>query len=96
MLSLVAVHGLDGHREDTWTADNGVLWLRDQLPKEILNIRVLSYGYDARTHGPSPLSCQTIHDHAVDLIANLSLERRKNKVSFTWLGKFTSVYNYSF
>ena len=25
--SIVAVHGLDGHLEKSWTADNGILWL---------------------------------------------------------------------
>lgn len=29
--SIVAVHGLDGHRESTWTAENGVLWLKALL-----------------------------------------------------------------
>lgn len=77
--SLIAVHGLDGHREKTWIADNGVFWLRDELPKIITNSRILTWGYDARTHGSTPLSCQTLFDHAISLIADLSLERRRTK-----------------
>lgn len=81
VLSLIAVHGLDGHREDTWTAENGVLWLRDELPRIISNARVFTYGYDARTRGSTPLSCQTLYDHAMSLVAELSLERRTTKVT---------------
>ncbi|KAI5845888.1 hypothetical protein DFP73DRAFT_594082 [Morchella snyderi] len=74
-VDLVCVHGLNGHREHTWTANNGVLWLRDLLPGKIPNIRVLTYGYDSRTRGSTQLSCQTLHDHAVDLITNMHQER---------------------
>ncbi|KAF2813519.1 uncharacterized protein BDZ99DRAFT_438751 [Mytilinidion resinicola] len=31
--SIVAVYGLNGHCEKTWTAGNGVNWLRDLLPQ---------------------------------------------------------------
>ncbi|KAF8526569.1 hypothetical protein BU17DRAFT_74115 [Hysterangium stoloniferum] len=46
--SIVAIHGLDGHREASFTAPNGVLWLRDLLPKALPTARILTYGYDAR------------------------------------------------
>jgi hypothetical protein len=39
--SVVAVHGLNGHSEKTWTADNGVNWLRDLLPEDFpMNIQL--------------------------------------------------------
>jgi hypothetical protein len=44
--SIIAVHGLDGHRRTSWTANNGVLWLRDLLPSVIPGARVLTYGYN--------------------------------------------------
>lgn len=78
--SLVAVHGLDGHRENTWTAENGVLWLRDHLPGVLPNARIFTYGYDGRTHGTTPMSCQSLHDLALGFIADLSLVRRTTKV----------------
>ncbi|KAF8526196.1 hypothetical protein BU17DRAFT_40873, partial [Hysterangium stoloniferum] len=50
---IVAIHGLDGHREASFTADNGILWLRDLLPEALPSARILTYGYDACTHGPN-------------------------------------------
>ncbi|KAL1634772.1 hypothetical protein SLS56_002174 [Neofusicoccum ribis] len=41
-LDIIAIHGLNGHREKTWTADNGVLWLQELLPAEIPHARILT------------------------------------------------------
>ncbi|KAI5842141.1 hypothetical protein DFP73DRAFT_498411 [Morchella snyderi] len=79
-LDLVCVHGLNGHREETWTAENGILWLRDLLPSVVPRVRVLSYGYDGRTSGPRLISCQTLHDHAVGLVTDLSQRRKIEEV----------------
>lgn len=50
ILSIVAVHGLGGGREKTWRHPaSNKLWLRDFLPSDILNARVMSFGYDAKT-----------------------------------------------
>ena len=56
--STVAIHGLDGHREKTWTAKNEVNWLRDLIPEHIPNARILTWGYDANTHSRTRVSCQ--------------------------------------
>lgn len=79
---MVAVHGLDGHREGSWIAENGFSWLSDNqgLPKLVPNVRVLSYGYDGRTRGSAPFSCQTLHDHAIGLITDLKQERKGTNV----------------
>ncbi|KAF8509768.1 hypothetical protein BU17DRAFT_55925 [Hysterangium stoloniferum] len=69
--SIVAIHGLDGHRERSFTASNGVLWLRDLLPKSIPNARILTYGYDARTHGKNR-SQQMLYDLSTNFMAKLS------------------------
>ncbi|KAF8526885.1 hypothetical protein BU17DRAFT_7170, partial [Hysterangium stoloniferum] len=71
---IVAIHGLDGDPEWSFTASNGVLWLRDLLPTSIPTARVLTYGYDARTQGVNR-SQQTLYDLSVDLIAKLSTFR---------------------
>ena len=46
-VDIVAVHGLGGHLCDTWTHDNGIMWLRDLLPQDVPNARVMTWGYDS-------------------------------------------------
>ncbi|KAF8530593.1 hypothetical protein BU17DRAFT_79430 [Hysterangium stoloniferum] len=67
------VYGFDGHREKSWTADNGKLWLRDFLPQAIPTARILTFGYDAYTDSSS--SVQTLHGHAQDFLARLCMSR---------------------
>ncbi|KAF8526331.1 ankyrin repeat-containing domain protein [Hysterangium stoloniferum] len=70
-VDIVAIHGLDGHREASFTADNCVLWLRDLLPEALPSARILTYGYDGRTHGNNR-SQQTMYDVSIDLVVKLS------------------------
>ena len=79
--SIVAVHGLDGHLEKSWTADNGVLWLCDLLPKKILHARILTYGYDAYMRGRNWLSKESLQDLTKNLVSSLAEERRISKVT---------------
>ncbi|KAF8516942.1 hypothetical protein BU17DRAFT_7752, partial [Hysterangium stoloniferum] len=44
-INMVAIHSFNGHREASFTAENGVLWLRDLLPEVIPSARILTYGY---------------------------------------------------
>ncbi|KAF8526934.1 hypothetical protein BU17DRAFT_82396 [Hysterangium stoloniferum] len=76
VVDIVAIHGLDGDRERSWTAENDTLWLRDFLPDDVPNARILTYGYDSATRGRMQLSDRTIHDHAEDLINKLVMHRR--------------------
>jgi hypothetical protein len=77
--SIVAVHGLNGHRNKTWTAANGVHWLRHLLPTDVPNARIFCWGYDANTHGDR-VSCQYLYDHARQLVSDLCLKRRLTNV----------------
>ena len=44
---MIAVPGLASHAVGSWKSPGGNdLWLRDWLPDDISNIRVLLYGYD--------------------------------------------------
>lgn len=52
--SIIAVHGLNGHRERSWTAANGTNWLRDLLPTDMPGIRVASWGWKLATTADSP------------------------------------------
>lgn len=47
--SLVAIHGLNGDPINTWThTETEVMWLRDLLSAAIPDIRIMTFGYNAR------------------------------------------------
>ncbi|KAF8533057.1 hypothetical protein BDD12DRAFT_763168, partial [Trichophaea hybrida] len=51
---VVAVTGLAGHAFGSWTSDETQqMWLKDFLPQDIPNIRVMVYGYDSNLTGVS-------------------------------------------
>ncbi|CCA74555.1 related to kinesin light chain [Serendipita indica DSM 11827] len=76
VVDIVAIHGLQGHREKSWTTKDGTLWLRDLLPSDLPNARILSYGYDADTHSRECVSTQTMRRHADGLAKALARERK--------------------
>lgn len=52
-VDIVAIHGLNGHREETWTdPETGLQWLSDSscLPRDIPTARVLTFGYNSKTY----------------------------------------------
>uniref|UniRef100_A0ACC1R8X0 Uncharacterized protein n=1 Tax=Lecanicillium saksenae TaxID=468837 RepID=A0ACC1R8X0_9HYPO len=67
IVDIVALHGLNGHREKTWTAENGINWLRHLLPDDLPRARILCWGYDANTHATDRVSWQYLYDHATTL-----------------------------
>ncbi|CCA76343.1 related to kinesin light chain, partial [Serendipita indica DSM 11827] len=75
VVDIVAIHGLDGHREKTWVTKDGILWLRDFLRLDLPNARILSYGYDADTQSRECVSTQTMRRHAEGLAQALSRQR---------------------
>ncbi|KAF8526828.1 hypothetical protein BU17DRAFT_82243 [Hysterangium stoloniferum] len=76
LIDILAIHGLDGHREASWTAGNGSLWLRDFLPQGVPSARILTYGYDAYTQSAAGSSTQTLDGHAESFLARLASFRR--------------------
>ena len=56
--------------------DDGVLWLRDPLPSDLPNARILSYGYDADTHSHECVSTQTMGRQADGFAKALSRVRK--------------------
>ncbi|KAH0537473.1 hypothetical protein FGG08_005736 [Glutinoglossum americanum] len=55
--SIIAVHGLMGHRIKSWTHPmSGKMWLRDFLPSTIPFARIMTYGYDADPRSPNTLA----------------------------------------
>ncbi|KAF8510479.1 hypothetical protein BU17DRAFT_98101 [Hysterangium stoloniferum] len=74
-IDIVAIHGLDGHREASWTANNGKLWLRDFLPQDVPSARILTYGYDTYTQSTATSPTQTLDGHAESFLARLAAFR---------------------
>lgn len=73
-VDVVAIHGLGGDWQGTWTADNGRLWLRDFLPAEVQNARMFSYGYNSQIAFTK--SVADISDVARMLLDSLKGERK--------------------
>lgn len=68
LYSLVAVHGSKGYDEEAWV-ENGASWLRDLLPLNIPNARILSWNYDANEDQGR------LHISATALVSGLCLKR---------------------
>ena len=76
-LSIIAIHGLDGHPIESWEAGpGGKLWLKDFLPGDVRRARILTYGYDAYTRNREQLTDQSIYSHAENLVALVAANRR--------------------
>jgi len=80
-ISIVAVHGLDGHYKHTFEDKNGTLWLKDLLPKYVPDTRILTYGYDSRTHGRDPIANQFLFQQAATFLTKLVSYRDDTNVS---------------
>ncbi|KAI9462631.1 fungal fruit body lectin-domain-containing protein [Russula earlei] len=80
-LHIVAIHGLNGHAFDSWTVDD-VMWLRDLLPAQVPDARVLLYGYNANIIQDASRS--RIQEHArlfIKLLQGLA-EIQKRRIIF--------------
>ena len=77
MFSIVAVHGLGGDWERTWTDENGKLWLRDFLPMQLPTARIMSYSYNSATVFSK--ADTDINDEAAMLLDRLNGERRSGE-----------------
>ncbi|KAI8168729.1 hypothetical protein K4K49_012692 [Colletotrichum sp. SAR 10_70] len=77
---IVFVHGLNGHREETWTAPGETEpWPKTLLPKEITDARVLTFGYDASVADWKGVVGQSrIANHASNLLNALANFRDKD------------------
>ena len=78
LFSIVAVHGLSGDWERTWTDEDGQLWLRDFLPSQLPNARIMSYGYNSETVFSKAIT--DIDDEAAMLLDWLDGERQSEKI----------------
>ncbi|KAK1707429.1 hypothetical protein BDP67DRAFT_569049 [Colletotrichum lupini] len=75
-VDIVAIHGLNGHREETWMhADTRLQWLSDSscLPKDMPTARILTFGYNSKTYFSRSES--EIPDFASELLWALKAQR---------------------
>ena len=69
-VDIVAVHGFNGHPQNSWTSRATRLnWLNTLLPPDIPCARIMTYGYD---------SGQGLRNIAMNLITDLSATRNDN------------------
>lgn len=82
-IDIVAVHGLDGDRERTWTykgeTHHNCLWLRDLLPEDLPGSRIFTYGYNSKVFGSKSVS--SVHEFAIMLLREIQHYRENFKVS---------------
>jgi hypothetical protein len=76
---VVAIHGINGHPQRTWTHSNGKCWLKDFLPECLVGARIFSYGYASEV--AFSLSWAEIHDFARSLLGDLNNARMSPSVS---------------
>ncbi|CZR66344.1 uncharacterized protein PAC_16245 [Phialocephala subalpina] len=72
--SIIAVHGLGGNWKQTWTDENKALWLRDILPLQLPEARIMSYGYNSRTAFSKGIT--NINDEAEIFLSALNGKRQ--------------------
>ena len=76
----VAVCGLGGHAFGSFKEKGtSYMWLRDSLPKDLPNIRILLYGYESELDGSD--SNQNVSVIADSFIGHLRALRTQSKVS---------------
>lgn len=88
MISVIFVHGLNGHPQNTWTADRTkTFWLHDLLPNNVKRekARILTYGYNAVVYAfMGSASSERVHHHAQNLIANVHANRSASILTVLW------------
>jgi hypothetical protein len=91
--SIVAVHGLNGHRESTWTA-GGSNCLKDKIHEHYPRSRILSFGYDASASRAGISTLQGIREMAKDLLGDLVRLRKPSDPVRTILSLVTEQYDH--
>lgn len=81
MIDIIAIHGLNGDFQRTWSSRNKdgiyVNWLRDLLPADMGNARIMSFAYNSSVQFSKYIT--DIFDFADQLLENLVLLRRSSE-----------------
>lgn len=83
-IDIVALHGLHGDAYNTWTHQNGKLWLRDFLPQQLPGSRVFTFGYPSEV--AFTLATGQLGEFARSLLEELNYVRRTAEVRQHHLG----------
>ena len=67
--SIIAVTGLAGHAYGSWAHSTERMWLRDYLPKDAPNARILTYGYPSKLQPSNSVSI--LQDHTNTFVHRL-------------------------
>ncbi|KAF8544887.1 hypothetical protein BDD12DRAFT_800863 [Trichophaea hybrida] len=83
--SIVAIHGVNGHRTKSWSPENGETsqktWLEDILAVRIPSARIMTFGYDSSaTTAGDLLSSSGLRKVAIELL-NALCGKRTGKVT---------------
>ena len=73
-VDIVAVHGLQGHYQKTWTDQNRKLWLQDFLPLALPAARIMSFGYNSAVIATKSIA--GIDEFARQLLEGLEQKRK--------------------
>ncbi|OBT72109.1 hypothetical protein VF21_09192 [Pseudogymnoascus sp. 05NY08] len=66
---VIAVTGLAGHAFGSWAHSEAHMWLRDYLPRDAPNARILTYGYHSKLQGSDSVSI--LQDHTNKFVHSL-------------------------
>ncbi|KAJ5035234.1 hypothetical protein J3E74DRAFT_470296 [Bipolaris maydis] len=81
-VDIVAIHGLNGNAYTTWEHENGTLWLRDLLQRDLPGSRIYTYGYPSELFWSN--SVAKLRDYSGNLLSSLAAvpERRQRPIIF--------------
>ncbi len=79
--SIVAVHGLLSHGFNSWAREKGEIWLKDMLPGELPDARIMAFRHDYNSTTKKSFSASSISEIALDLLDSLGSKRTTQKVS---------------
>lgn len=75
----MAVHGLEGDSIETWIhPKSNAFWLKDFLPQQIPDARIMTFGYNAAAAFGQ--STSDVIDHAKGLLSSLVDKREESEV----------------
>ena len=67
------------------------MWLRDFLPYEISDARIMTFGYNGYTGLKNQFASQTLNGHATDMLVKLTFRRLGNNAVSSLVAYLTDL-----